>query len=168
MTTRRKNQALQLNRRRLAPDLRVVPRSVVADAEQSVSGVRRDLLRNIDFHPALIMLTGVAIIALVCVIYLGQVTAVANANYTLQALKAENDRLLKEKQDLQLQIARAQSLEFIEKVAREKLQMVPIGDKYEYLTIAPGPIQVIGDQGSGVRESPEGQITDAQPLVPGP
>ena len=80
------------------------------------------------------------IIALVSVIYLTQVTAVTNANYTLQALQSEHTQLLREQQNLELQIARAQSLANIEKVAREKLQMVPIGDKYEYISVAPGPL----------------------------
>jgi len=103
--------------------------------------MRRDLLRYVDFHPALITLTAFAIVALVCVIYLGQVTAVTNANYTLQALQTEHTSLLREKENLQLEIARAQSLSNIEGVAKGKLQMVPIGDHYRYLMISPGPLQ---------------------------
>jgi cell division protein FtsL len=164
MMTRRKNQALQLNKRKATPDLKVVPRSVVSAAEQSVLGVRRDLLRNIDFHPALTVLTGVGIVALVCVIYLGQVSAVTNANYTLQALRSEHTRLLQERQDLQLQIAAAQSLQRIEETARARLGMVPIGDKYEYVTIAPGPIQSMEPAGPGLTQQP---ATD-QPLAPTP
>lgn len=145
MTSRKRNQAqaLPLNRRRVRPTLQVVPREVVANAEQSVADMRRNFLRNIDFHPALYILTGVAILALVGFIYLGQVTAVTNANYTLQALQHEHTVLLREQQDLELQIARAQSLANIENVARNKLHMVPIGDKYEYITIPPGPIASI-------------------------
>jgi cell division protein FtsL len=120
--------------------LQVVPRNVASAAEQSMAAVRPNLLRYIDLHPALAVLTGVAIIALVSVIYLTQVTTVTNANYTLQALQSEHTQLLREQQNLQLQIARAQSLTNIEKIAREKLQMVPIGDQYEYIQIAPGPL----------------------------
>ncbi len=117
------------------------PRAVVSAAGKQVSGIRRDLLRYVDFHPALITLTAFAIVALVCVIYLGQVTAVTNANYTLQALQTEHTNLMREKENLQLQIARAQSLSNIEGVAKGRLQMVPIGDHYRYLMIAPGPLQ---------------------------
>jgi cell division protein FtsL len=120
--------------------LQVVPRTVASAAEQSVLAVRPNLLRYIDLHPALALLTGVAIIALVSVIYLTQVTAVTNANYALQSLQDEHTQLLREQQNLELQIGRAQSLTNIEKIAHEKLQMVPIGDKYEYIPIAPGPL----------------------------
>lgn len=141
MTTRRRNQAQVAQERRRSPAvLQVVPRNVMSAAEHSISNMRPNLLRNFDLPPALAVLTGVAIIALVCVIYLGQVTAVTNANYTLQALQGEQTDLLRKQQDLQLEIGRAQSLLTIEKTAREKLKMVPIDDKYEYLPVNEGPI----------------------------
>ena len=146
MTNHRKNPAVSLNRRRLAPALQVVPRGVVSAAERSVSSVRSDLLRSVDFHPAMIVLTAVAIIALVCVIYLGQVTAVTNANYVVQALQSEHTALQREKENLQLQIARAQSLPNIERIARDKLRMVPIEDRYEYIPVPPGPIHELQAQ----------------------
>jgi hypothetical protein len=56
-----------------------------------------------------------------------------------------------------LQIARAQSLRNIEDVARHRLHMVAIGDHYEYLTVAPGPVQAqgggSGEPGVGNQES---------------
>jgi cell division protein FtsB len=164
MTNRRKNQshAVPLKGRKLGPALRVVPRGVVSAAEQSVSSVRSDLLRSVDFHPALALLAGVAIIALVCVIYLSQVTAVTNANYTLQALQDEHTLMLREKQDLLLEIARAQSLSTIDREARNRLRMVPIGEEYEYLPIAPGPIQ--GYQPETPAQEPG---SDLQPHQPG-
>src|SRR5207247_4363810 len=94
--------AVCLDLRGRAPALHVVPRGVVSAAERSVSGVRSDLLRSVDFHPAMIVLTAVAIIALVCVIYLGQVTAVTNANYVVQGLQSEHTALQREKENLQL------------------------------------------------------------------
>src|SRR5204863_2541556 len=130
----------------LAPALHVVPRGVVSAAERSVSGVRSDLLRSVDFHPAMIVLTAVAIIALVCVIYLGQVNAVTNANYAVQALQSEHTALQREKENLQLQIARAQALPNIEKLAHDKLHMVPIGDRYEYIPVPAGPIHAFQAQ----------------------
>jgi cell division protein FtsL len=154
MTNRRKNQAVALNRKKLAPALQVVPRNVVSAAERSVTTVRSDFLRYVDFHPAMIVLTAVAIIALVCVIYLGQVTAVTNANYVVQALQSEHTALQREKENLQLQIARAQALPNIEKVAHDSLHMVPIGDKYRYLPVPDGPVRALEPQPTADEQPP--------------
>ena len=141
MSNRRKNQAqASPTRRRFPPALQLVPRSVVSAAEQSVSSIRPSLLRGLDLPPALALLVGAVILALICFIYLTQVTAVSNANFTLQSLQSEHTDLLRERQDLQLNIGRAQSLPYIEKVAREKLQMVPVGDRYTYLPVTEGPL----------------------------
>jgi len=45
--------------------------------------------------------------------------------------------------DLQLQIGRAQSLTLIEQRARNELKMVPLDDRYTYISIAPGPLAAI-------------------------
>ena len=148
MTNRRRShaQAAPIRRRPRAGAngalsfLRLVPANVTGAAEQSVRGLRPALMRYVDLHPALAVLTAVAIVALVCVIYLSQVTAVTNANYHLQALQLEHTLLLRKQGDLQLQIGRAQSLTQIEKRAREELKMVPLEDQYTYITIAPGPM----------------------------
>lgn len=141
MTNRRRNQAqLTHERRRLSSALQVVPRTVASAAEQSVSSIKPNLLRYIDLPPALALLVGAMIIALVCFIYLTQVTAVTNANYTLQALQDEHTKLLRQQGDLQLQIGRAQSLSSIEISATAKLHMVPIGNSYQYLPVATGPL----------------------------
>lgn len=130
--------------RRVGPVLRLAPRNVtrsaIAVAEQSVAGVRSNFLRYFDFHPALAVLTAVAILALVSVIYLRQVTAVTTANYTLQALQTEHGDMVREQQDLQVAIGRAQSLNQIQDTATKNLHMVPIGDKYSYITIPQGPL----------------------------
>ena len=144
MSKRRRNQAQATPaRRRFVPSLQLVPRpfiSRVSAAEQSVSGIRPSLLRGLDLPPALALLVGAVILALVCFIYLTQITAVSNANFTLQTLQSKHTELLRERQDLQLQIGRAQSLPNIEKIAREKLQMVPVGDQYSYLPVNDGPL----------------------------
>jgi cell division protein FtsL len=161
MSARRKNQsqAAPLNRRRAGPVLKVVPRGVtrnaISFAEQSVSGVRRNFLRYFDFHPALTLLLVVAIVALVCVIYLRQVTAVANANYELQALEAQHTDLVREQQELQVEIGRAQSLSHIEEVARNNLHMVPLEDRYTYIMIPPGPLAPMTPQPAGA--DPKGE-----------
>lgn len=105
-----------------------------------MSSIRPSLLRGLDLPPALALLVGAIILALICFIYLTQITAVSNANFTLQSLESKHTDLLRERQDLQLQIGRAQSLPNIEKIAREKLQMVPVGDHYSYLPVNNGPL----------------------------
>lgn len=124
--------------------LKLMPRSMTRNAmsvaEQSVTGLRSNFLKYFDFHPALVILTVVAILAVVSVIYLRQVTAVTNANYTLQALQSENGDMMREQQDLQVQIGRAQSLNQIQDAAIKTLHMVPIGDKYSYIPIPKGPL----------------------------
>jgi cell division protein FtsL len=144
MSNRRRNQAqASPARRRFAPSLKLVPPSVVSAAEQSVSNIRPSLLRGPDLPPALALLVGAVILALVCFIYLTQVTSVSNANFTLQSLESKHTELLRERQDLQLQIGRAQSLPNIEKIAREKLQMVPVGDHYTYIAVSGGPLGAV-------------------------
>jgi cell division protein FtsB len=150
--------------------LQVVPKNVVSAAEPGLSGMRRDFLSYIDFSPALSVLAVVAIIALVGIIYLGQVTAVTNANYTLQALQTEHTDLLRQREDLQLQIARAQSLSNIERQARDRLKMVPIGDRYEYIVVPGGPIQPMPatptaapDAGTGGQGAPSEQAEQQSP-----
>ncbi len=147
MSKRRRNQAqASPTRRRFVPSLRLVPRpliSKVSAAEQSVSSIRPSLLRGLDLPPAIALLVSAIILALVCFIYLTQITAVSNANFTLQTLQDEHTDFLRERQDLQLQIGRAQSLPNIEKIAREKLQMVPVGDQYSYLPVSSGPLDAV-------------------------
>lgn len=154
MTNRRKHnaQAAIINRRGKSAaaggraalsSLRLVPRNVAAAAGQSVSNIRPNLLRYVDLHPALAILTAAAIIALVCVFYLSQVTAVTNANYTLQALQSEHTQLQRAHDDLQLQIGRAQSQTTIEAKARNQLKMVPLDDHYTYLSLKPGPLTTL-------------------------
>jgi cell division protein FtsB len=147
MTNRRKNhaQAAVINRRSkgsagssLSP-LRLVPRSVVSAAGQQMSNIR-PRLRSVDLHPAIAILTAVAIIAAVCIIYLSQVTAVTEANYTLQALQSTHTDLQRRHDDLQLQIGKAQSETTIEAKARNDLKMVPLDSHYTYLPILPGPL----------------------------
>jgi cell division protein FtsL len=148
MTNRRKNhaQAAVINRRARGgagssfSPLRLVPRSVANAAGQQMSNFRPNVLRYVDLHPALAVLTAVAIIAAVCVIYLSQVTAVTTANYTLQALQSQHTELQRQHDDLQLQIGKAQSQTVIVSLARDKLKMVPLDNHYSYLPINPGPL----------------------------
>ncbi|MEO8285942.1 MAG: hypothetical protein ABI670_05865 [Chloroflexota bacterium] len=148
MTNRRRNhaQAAVITRRSKGSaraslsSLRLLPGSVASAAGQQVTSIKPTLLKYVDLHPAMAVLTAVAIIALVCVIYLSQVTAVTNANYKLQSLESTHVDLQRAHDDLQLQIGRAQSQSVIEAKARDKLKMVPLDNKYSYLPIASGPL----------------------------
>jgi len=151
MANRRRNhaQAAVINRRNrggsgspLSP-LRLLPRGVMSAAGQQVSNIRPRLLRSVDLHPAIAILTAVAIIAAVCIIYLSQVTAASGANYTLQALQSTHSDLQRTHDDLQLQIGKAQSETIIESKARNVLKMVPLDNHYTYLPIPPGPLTTI-------------------------
>ncbi len=136
---RRKQEQARPDRRAFPPALRLVPR--VSAAANAASKVRpANLLRAVDLPPALATLVGVAILALVGVIYLTQVTAVTNANYSYQALQTQHEKHLREQADLQLQIGRAQSLPNIESIARDTLHMVPLGTQYTYLKVDTGPL----------------------------
>src|SRR3954471_20576569 len=109
MTNQRKNraQAAVIKRRGRGStgaslsSLRLVPRTVATAAGQQMSSIRPNLLRYVDLHPAMAVLTAVAIIAAVCVIYLSQVTAVTSANYTLQALQSKHTELQRQHDGLQ-------------------------------------------------------------------
>src|SRR5688500_10770515 len=119
MTNRRRQQVrAEAEGGNFKAALKLVPRTLTA-AEESVRGLRPSrLLQNVDLPPALGMLVAAAIFALVCVIYLNQVTALSSANYDLQNLQSEHARLVQEQADLRLQIGQAQSLPNIEAAAR--------------------------------------------------
>lgn len=140
MSRRRSQAQAAQGRGRFLPSLHIMPRSVVSAAEQSVSGIRPGALRNLDVPAPVAVLTGAIIFALVCFIYLTQVTAVTNANYTLQSLQSTHTDLLRERQDLLLEIGQAQSLSNIAVIAKSRLQMVPIGDQYTYINVSDGPL----------------------------
>ncbi len=123
--------------------LSVVPRTVADatnEARRSVSRLRPALPRWIDPHPGIALLIAAAIIASVCFLYVSQVTNVSNANYRLQDLENTHAVLQRDQDDLKLKIAQAQSLTTIADKAAHKLQMVPIGDHFTYLTLADGPL----------------------------
>jgi hypothetical protein len=151
MTIRKRNkaQATPLHRRSRTSArgamsvLQLVPKNVVSAAGQSVSSIKPGLLRYIDLHPAMAVLTAVAIVALVCVIYLSQVTAVTTANYTLQALQDEHTQLIRKQDELRIQIGRAQALSNIQERATKQLNMVPIGDNFTYLPLQAGPLSAL-------------------------
>jgi hypothetical protein len=134
-----------------------VPRNVVSAAGQQVSNIRPRLLRSVDLHPAIAVLTAVAIIAAVCIIYLSQVNAVSDSNYTLQALQSQHTDLQRHHDDLQLQIGKAQSETTIESRARNVLKMVPLDNHYTYLPVIPGPLTAISPDSTPALPTPTGQ-----------
>jgi cell division protein FtsL len=85
--------------------------------------------------PAIRFVIALALVAAISLLYLVQTSTVTQLNYEVQTAAVEHTKLVREEQALQLQIADAQSLPRIEEIARTKLQMVPMGDQFRYLTV---------------------------------
>jgi hypothetical protein len=97
---------------------------------------RRDRLEAyLALDPAIRFVIALALVAAISLLYLVQASAVTELNYDVQAQIARHTKLVREQQDLQLQIARAQALPQVEQVARVKLHMVPVGPAYRYLQV---------------------------------
>lgn len=129
--------------------LSVVPRTVASatsEARRSVGKIRPSLPRWVDPHPGIALLIAAAIIASVCFLYVSQVTNVSNANYKLHDLESDFKVLQRDQDDLRLKIAGAQALTTIADKAAHKLQMVPLGDHFSYLTLADGPLTSVEAQ----------------------
>ena len=85
--------------------------------------------------PAIRFLIALALVAAISLLYLVQASTVTELNYDVQRQAVEYDKLVRERQQLQIQIAHAQALPQIEQIARTKLKMVPVGDQYRYLQV---------------------------------
>jgi len=82
------------------------------------------------FHKILSFLIGIAIIGLLIVLYVLQNIAGVNEKITLMHLEKEKNRLLKEQQELKINIEFLTSPERLGKIAKEKFHMQPLsGDK---------------------------------------
>jgi hypothetical protein len=107
-----------------------------ADAPATSAVGRRDRLEAyLALDPAIRFVIALALVAAISLLYLVQASTVTELNYDVQAQIALHTKLVREQQDLQLQIARAQALPQIEQVARTKLHMVPVDNAYRYLTV---------------------------------
>lgn len=113
---------------------------------------RLKLASYVEIDPAIRFVIALAIVAAISLLYLVQTSTVAEINYRVQRLEVERTQLVQQRQDLQLQIAEAQSLARIREVASEKLQMVPVGDGFRYLQVpaaadAAAPVVAAPEQG---------------------
>jgi|SwirhisoilCB2_FD_contig_111_1446657_length_1784_multi_4_in_0_out_0_3 cell division protein FtsB len=105
--------------------------SPVSDARER--RIKLDAYLALD--PAIRFLIALALVAAISLLYLVQASTVTELNYDVQRQAVEYDKLVRERQQLQIQIAHAQALPQIEQIARTKLKMVPVGDQYRYLQV---------------------------------
>src|SRR5689334_3009559 len=105
--------------------------SPVSDARER--RIKLDAYLALD--PAIRFLIALALVAAISLLYLVQASTVTELNYDVQRQAVEYDKLVRERQQLQIQIAHAQALPQIEQIARTKLKMEPVGDQYRYLPV---------------------------------
>ncbi len=98
---------------------------------------RVNLESYLALDPAIRFVIALALVAAISLLYLVQASNVTELNYAVQGNAVRHTALLREHQALQLQIAQAQALPRIEQIARTRLNMVPMGDQYSYLTVPP-------------------------------
>lgn len=77
---------------------------------------------------------------LLCAGFVGQRVYLMNLSYRLEAETARVHRLAQENEFLQLQVARARSLDRIEALARGRLGMVPAGQR-DVVLVPPTPAE---------------------------
>ncbi len=98
---------------------------------------RVNLESYLALDPAIRFVIALALVAAISLLYLVQASNVTELNYTVQGHAVQHTALLRERQALQLQIAQAQALPRIEQIARTRLNMVPMGNQFSYLTVPP-------------------------------
>lgn len=107
--------------------------SPVSDARER--RIKLDAYLALD--PAIRFLIALALVAAISLLYLVQASTVTELNYDVQRQAVEYDKLVRERQQLQIEIAHAQALPQIEQIARTRLKMVPVGDQFRYLQVPP-------------------------------
>lgn len=96
---------------------------------------RAKLEAYLALDPAIRFVIALALVAAISLLYLGQTSAVTELNYEVQRGATQRTALVRERQSLELEIARAQALPEIEQRARTRLHMVPVGDQFRYLEV---------------------------------
>jgi cell division protein FtsB len=125
--------------------------SPVSDARER--RIKLDAYLALD--PAIRFLIALALVAAISLLYLVQASTVTELNYDVQRQAVEYDKLVRERQQLQIQIAHAQALPQIEQIARTKLKMVPVGDQYRYLQVPPAADGTNGAAGPPTAGTPQ-------------
>jgi hypothetical protein len=119
-----------------------LPRPVEVEEEEvkpveAVRARRLTVTTYLQLDPAIRFVIALALVAAISLFYLVQTSNVTELNYQVQNLQIEHTQLVRDSQQLQLAIARAQSLSHIQDVAVNKLHMVPVGDQYVYVGVPP-------------------------------
>ncbi|MBI4494019.1 MAG: hypothetical protein HY690_14615 [Chloroflexi bacterium] len=97
----------------------VAPQTLVLRREQSGGVARLALRRTANWMSLLALLAG-----LVCLIYLIAISSVLGAGYDLQRLERERDEWRARNEQLELELAKARSLTWVESQATTRLGMV--------------------------------------------
>ncbi len=105
----------------------------IADAHER----RARLEAYLALDPAIRFVIALALVAAISLLYLVQASTVTELNYEVQRQAVEHTKLIHDRQTLQLEIADAQALPRIAALATTRLNMVPMGDQFRYLTIPP-------------------------------
>jgi hypothetical protein len=116
------------------------PVEVVEEEVKPVEAVRArrlTLTSYLQLDPAIRFVIALALVAAISLFYLVQTSNVTELNYQVQNLQIERTQLVRDRQQLQLAIAHAQSLAHIREVAVDKLGLVPVGDHYVYVGVPP-------------------------------
>ena len=116
------------------------------------SGRRLSLTTYLQLDPAIRFVIALALVTAISLLYLIQTSSVTELNYDLQKAQVDHDQLVHDQQQLQLDIARAQSLTRIADVAQNNLHMVPAGDQYLYLSVP--PLDLSGGAPGGLPATP--------------
>ena len=116
------------------------PVEVVEEVVKPVEAVRArrlTLTTYLQLDPAIRFVIALALVSAISLFYLVQTSNVTELNYQVQNLEIAHTQLVRDRQQLQLAIAHAQSLAHIHDVAVNKLHMVPVGDQYVYVGVPP-------------------------------
>lgn len=118
-----------------------VPHAALGEAVAHAGPVAEARERRVNLEsylaldPAIRFLIALALVAAISLLYLVQASSVTELNYAVQGQAVRHTELVRERQALQLQIAQAQALPRIEQIARTRLNMVPMGDQFQYLNV---------------------------------
>lgn len=127
-------------------DQKAQPVALQAPFKPIQAARQRRQLRSFIFHmgPVTLCVTSVILIALMAVLYLGQLGQAVSANQRIQNANAEQAALMRENQDLQDTLAREQSPSYIAEHAKQQ-GLVPVDPK-NVLVIPAHNIQPIPGQ----------------------
>jgi cell division protein FtsL len=113
------------------------PAENIENPVEAVRARRLSLRTYLELDPAIRFVIALGLVAAISLLYLVQTSSVTELNYQVQRMEVERTRLLRDRQQLQLDIAHAQALTRIQQVAVDRLHMVPVGDQHTFVAVPP-------------------------------